>query len=122
MPLTCTLPKFTLAGLGVMVPTPLPVAVPDNGMAVLSACMSCARKRTLDVTDIETLVFTAMLPVDVPAAFGEYRTLKDCVAPGSKVKGRVTPLIWKSAPVTVSCETVRLVAPELVNVSGLVIV
>lgn len=37
------------------------------------------------------------------------------------MKGRVTPPNWKSAPVTVSCDTVTLVEPVLVKTSGLVV-
>jgi len=48
--------------------------------------------------------------------------LKGWLCPGFKVKGRLTAPSWKSAPLTLSCETVKLVEPELVKISGLEVV
>ena len=49
-----------------------PLAVPDNAIVMFCASISLVRtrKRLFALTLIATLLLTAMLPVEVPAALG----------------------------------------------------
>src|SRR3989442_12210771 len=56
------------------------------------------------------------LPDTLPVAVGANCTLKLLDCPGARVRGKVSPLMVKPAPVTVPCAMVKLALPELVKV------
>ena len=66
---------------------------------------------------VDELSVRARLPLTLPAAWGLKTTLKVTLCPTAKVKGRVSPVVVKPAPVIVACVTVRLDPPVLASVS-----
>ena len=67
------------------------------------------RRRWTAKDDREALPVAVIVPLAEPLVFGVNTTLKFVLCPGVKVSGRVRPVIWKPAPLTVaSC-------PFLVN-------
>jgi len=54
---------------------------------------------------------TDTVPLAVPATVGVKVTLKLTLFPIPKLKGSETPLVLKPAPVTVTCEMVRMLTP-----------
>ena len=63
------------------------------------------------IVEFAALLPIARLPAFVPAAFGEYPTVKEALAPGAIVLGKVRPLTVKPVPDGVSDETTMLVPP-----------
>jgi hypothetical protein len=98
---TNTFPKLKLVGLAVswsVAATPVPL-------------------KAMAVGEFGALLTSDTLPVTLPVAAGAKATLKFAVCPTASVKGRVSPLVLKPAPVTVAWEIVRLALPELVRVT-----
>jgi hypothetical protein len=96
---TVTVPK--LAVVGVSVSCPCEVPVPDRPIARFG---------------FEALEVIETLPVTLPATVGENDAVNDRLCPGFRVAGRVNPLIENPVPVTVACDRLTLVPPELVMV------
>ena len=98
---TLTVPKLKLVGLTVswnVAATPVPL-------------------RAMAVGEFGALLTSDTLPVTLPVVLGAKVTLKMADWPTARVKGKVSPLVLKPAPVTVACEMVRLAVPELVKVT-----
>jgi hypothetical protein len=95
---TETLPKATLAGLVVSAPGMTPVAV----TAMLR----------FEFAAVETM---EMPPATAPADAGVKVTPKVELCPAPSVRGKLSPLMFRPAPVTTACEMVALVPPELVR-------
>src|SRR5438132_261142 len=57
-----------------------------------------------------------MLPDTLLVAVGAKCTLKVLDCPGGRVRGKVSPLMLKPAPVKLACAMVKLAPPELVRV------
>lgn len=116
---TWTFPKLRLAGATASTPDVVPM--PDiltltvSVVVLLDVFKLVCTKRTL--VDREALPPAVIVPLAEPLVCGVKTTLKLVLCPGLKVSGRVRPLIWKPAPLTVACEMVRLDAPEFVKVS-----
>jgi hypothetical protein len=96
----CTLPKARLVGLAPSAPCATPV--PVNGMLRL---------------EFEPLDVMLTFPLTEPLADGLKSTVKDVLCPAVNVKGKVSPLKLKPAPLALAAEIVRLVPPVLVSVS-----
>ena len=96
---TVTVPK--LAEVGVRVSCPCAVPVPDKAMARLG---------------LEAFEVIEIPPVTLPATVGENDAVNDRLCPRFRVAGRVKPLIENPVPVTVACDRLTLVPPELVIV------
>src|SRR5437879_13027467 len=68
-------------------------------------------------------LLTSETPPDaLPVAVGANCTLKVLDCPAVRVRGEVSPLMLKPAPVTVPCAMVKLALPELVNVRFCILV
>ena len=57
------------------------------------------------------------LPLALPAEVGENLAVNDVLCPAPSVRGVLTPLTLKPVPEAVTCDTVKLAVPELVNVT-----
>jgi hypothetical protein len=66
---------------------------------------------------MEALPVSEMTPVRVPLARGAKVTVKFMLWLGSRVKGRLRPLVAKSLLLARTCEITRLVPPELVKLA-----
>ena len=64
----------------------------------------------------EALEEIEILPLTLPDVVGENDAVKDMLCPGFSVAGSVKPLIENPAPVTVACDKLTLVPPELLRV------
>jgi hypothetical protein len=95
---TATLPKFTLAGDADSWPTAVFEPVPLNG--------------TLSVGFVGSLLVIVILPEAAPAAAGVNVTANVADELALIVAGVVTPLVAKSAPVTLMTETVKAALPR----------
>lgn len=71
---------------------------------------------TLDV-ELEALLTSETLPVVVPVTVGVNCTLRLLDCPAESVRGKVCPVILKSAPLTAAWETVKLPVPALLKVT-----
>ena len=68
-------------------------------------------------------LLTSETPPDaLPVAVGANCTLKVLDCPAVRVRGEVSPLMLKPAPVTVACGMVKSAVPELVSVIVCVLV
>lgn len=94
---TSTLPKLKLEGFAVSAPGVTPV--PDKAMLSVG---------------LLALLMMARLPLADPALEGAKVTLTDLFWPAASVKGSVNAPRLKPVPLSVACETVTLVPPELV--------
>lgn len=74
-------------------------------------CATPVPDRAIVVGELVALLTAETLPVSLPAAAGEKATVNVAACPSAKVKGVVTPLTVNPAPVTDTCETVRLPLP-----------
>ena len=63
------------------------------------------------------MLTSARVPVALPSAVGANLTLKVLDWLGTRVRGTVSPLRLKPAPVTLAWEMVRLAVPVLVKVA-----
>ena len=61
------------------------------------------------------------LPLTAPAADGANLTVNEVLCPAFRVRGNVSPLMLKPAPVVEAAEIVTLVPPLLVSVSDCVL-
>ena len=102
--LTWTLPKARLVGFALSVPGATPV--PESAML------------RLGFDPFEVIV---TLPLTAPAADGANLTVNEVLCPAFRVRGNVSPLMLKPAPVVEAAEIVTLVPPLLVNVSDCVL-
>lgn len=71
---------------------------------------------TLDV-ELEALLTSETLPVVLPVTVGANSTLRLLDCPAESVRGKVCPVILKSAPLTAAWETVKLPVPALLKVT-----
>lgn len=118
-------PKLRVAGSAVIAPRVVPVEAtwaptPDSEMDEVSLAAAAAglpRRRTWLGVDSEALLVSEITPVRVPIARGAKVTLKLKVWPGSRVEGRLRPLVAKSLLLATTCNIVRLAPPELVTVA-----
>jgi len=97
---TCTVPNAKLVGFADSDPCATPV--PERGIL------------RLESDPLEVMV---TLPLAAPVAVGENNTVNDVLWPAPNVKGRLSPLRLKPLPLALAAEIVKLVPPELVNVS-----
>lgn len=97
---TVTLPKLRVVGDTANVPDAVPV--PES--ATLSV--------EFDAFDI-----TARVPLTAPAVVGEKVAVNVTLWPDVRVRGKFSPLVEKTAPVTFACEMVTDDPPVLVSVS-----
>jgi hypothetical protein len=97
---SCTLPKLKLAGL----PDKLPAVTAFAESAMLSGLF-------------EPSFANDKVPVALPAEVGLKTIFTFVLCPAAKVIGGVSPVMLKPAPLTVACESVRLVLPVLLRVS-----
>src|SRR2546427_282318 len=70
------------------------------------------------VGELGSLLTSDTLPDTLPAAVGANCMLKVMDCPAGRVRGKVSPLMLKPAPVTIPCEMVKLTLPELVKVTS----
>jgi hypothetical protein len=120
-------PKLRVAGAAVIAPRVVPVEAtwaptPDSEMDAVSFTLAAVaagrpRRRTWLGVDREALLVSEITPARVPLARGAKVTVKFRVWPGSRVEGRLRPLVAKSLLLATTCEIVRLVPPELVTVA-----
>jgi len=96
---TVTLPKFTVVGVTEISGC---VAVPDS---------------EITVGEVGALLVMEMLPLALPAAVGANTALNDTLAPAATVCA-VSPCTLKPAPVTVTCEMVKLAVPVFFRLIG----
>src|SRR2546425_12764396 len=68
------------------------------------------------VGELGALLTSETLPDTLPAAVGANCMLKVMDCPAGRVRGKLSPLMLKPAPVTIPCEMVKLTPPELVKV------
>ena len=68
--------------------------------------------------ELVALLVTEMLPLKAPVVVGLKTTLKAAFAPEVKVRGKESPLVLKPAPATVIWDTVTLLVPVFVSVTG----
>lgn len=94
-------PKLKLVGFEPSWPVAVDVPLPVKGTVTVGLAVS--------------LLVIAKLPVALPVAVGAKVTAIVAVCPAEIVFGVVTPLIVKSAPVSVSNEIVRSVVPALLS-------
>src|SRR5437870_12821989 len=66
------------------------------------------------VGELGALLTSETLPDTLPAAVGANCMLKAMDCPAGRVRGKISPLMLKPAPVTIPCEMVNLTPPELV--------
>src|SRR2546425_7478830 len=66
--------------------------------------------------ELGALLTSETLPDALPVAVGANCTLKVLDCPAARVRGKVSPLMLKPAPVKLACAMVRLAPPELVRV------
>ena len=118
-------PKLRVAGAAVSAPSVVPVDVtwaptPESEMDAVSFTLAAVvarlpRRRAWLGADMDALPVTEMTPLRVPLARGAKVTAKFTLWLGSRVKGRLRPLIAKSLLLARTCEITRLVPPELVK-------
>jgi hypothetical protein len=97
---TTTLPKLRLAGDTAN----WPAAVPVPARAMLSG-------------EFDALDTTERLPLAAPALAGAKVAVNVTLWFAVRVRGRLNPLMEKTAPVKFACEMVTVDPPELVSVS-----
>src|SRR5947209_18622703 len=68
------------------------------------------------VGELGALLTSETLPDTLPAAVGANCMLKVMDCPAGRVRGKLSPLMLKPAPVTMPCAMVKLALPELVKV------
>lgn len=95
---TITLPKLKLVGVRPNWPTAVPL--PDKVIGV----------RVFDA--VET---TAMLPLALPALWGEKVMPKVKLSPASRSRGKLSPVTPKPVPLVFTCEMVTVDPPVLLN-------
>src|SRR2546426_11831699 len=66
--------------------------------------------------ELGALLTSETLPDALPVAVGANCTLKVLDCPAARVRGKVSPLMLKPAPVKLACAMVKLAPPELVRV------
>src|SRR3989442_12722300 len=66
--------------------------------------------------ELGALLTSETLPDALPVAVGANCTLKVLDCPAARVRGEVSPLMLKPAPVKLACAMVKLAPPELVRV------
>jgi hypothetical protein len=69
------------------------------------------------LVELEALLIRATLPVAAPADCGEKLTVNDADCPGARVRGRVSPVAVKPAPVTFIWVIVALAVPLLLTIT-----
>ena len=97
---TRTLPKLRLDGVALMSGwTPVPLREIVDG-------------------EFEALLTILIAPVAGPLVVGEKAAVSERVCPAERLAPPLNPLTLKPAPLTATCETLMVVAPELVMVKG----
>jgi hypothetical protein len=114
---TCTLPKLRLEAVAVSDPCVTPE--PESGTVMTEIGLGLDLLRRSDGIT-EALVITDIIPFWFPLAVGAKVTLKFVVWPAGKMIGRLVSATWNPLPLTMTCETVRSIPPELMSLADLV--
>ena len=101
--------KLILVGFAASEPGAIPV--PDSGTVVVLEFFLGPPLLPLPLTEVIEIP-----PITAPVDCGAKVTLQLTLCPAGSVSGRVIPLNPKPLPVSVTCEMVRLLPPELVRV------
>ena len=65
--------------------------------------------------ELVALLTTDTLPDTLPATVGANPTLSEALCPAARLSGNGIPLTLKPAPVTLTCEMITVLFPELVR-------
>jgi len=121
-------PKLRVAGAAVSAPSVVSVEVtwaptPESEMDAVSFTLAAVvarlprRRRAWLGADMDALPVSEMTPLRFPLARGAKVTVKFTLWLGSRVKGRLRPLVAKSLLLARTCEITRLVPPELAKLA-----